>query len=57
MPFRSQAQRGFMYAKHPDIAKRFESETPKGSKLPYHVGGGSKPKKPMAAMFGGKKGY
>lgn len=37
MPFKSQAQRGFMYANHPDIAKRFEAETPKGSKLPYHV--------------------
>lgn len=55
MPFKSQAQRGFMYSEHPSIARRFESETPKGSKLPYKVGGGS-PKKPMAAMFG-KKGY
>lgn len=35
MPFKSQAQRGFMYAKHPEIAKRWEKETPKG-KLPEH---------------------
>ena len=37
MPFRSTAQRGFMFAKHPDIAKRFAAETPKGAKLPAHV--------------------
>lgn len=37
MPFVSQAQRGFMYAKHPELAKEFESATPKGKKLPYHV--------------------
>lgn len=29
MPFRSKAQRGYMYANHPDIAKRWEHETPK----------------------------
>ena len=27
MPFQSQAQRKFMYAKHPDIAKRWEAMT------------------------------
>jgi len=37
MPFKSQAQRAFMYAKHPTIAKRFQAETPKGTKLPKHV--------------------
>lgn len=42
MPFKSQAQRRFMHAKHPGIAKRFEAETPKG-KLPERVG-------PMQAM-------
>lgn len=35
MPFKSQAQRGYMYIHHPEIAKEFESETPKGKKLPY----------------------
>ena len=35
MPFQSQAQRGFMYAKHPKMAKEFESKTPKGKPLPY----------------------
>lgn len=38
MPFRSQAQRGFLFARHPDIAKRFAAETPKGKSLPYKVG-------------------
>ena len=33
MPFKSQVQRGYLYAMHPDIAKRWERETPKG-KLP-----------------------
>ena len=26
-----------MYAKHPELAKEFESATPKGKKLPQHV--------------------
>jgi hypothetical protein len=37
MPFKSKAQRGFMYANHPKLAKKFEKETPKGKNLPYHV--------------------
>ena len=37
MPFVSQAQRGYLYIHHPKIAKEFESVTPKGKKLPYHV--------------------
>jgi hypothetical protein len=37
MPFKSQAQRGYMYANHPELAKEFEEATPKGEKLPYHV--------------------
>lgn len=35
-PFQSQAQRGYMYVHHPEIAKEFEAETPKGKKLPEH---------------------
>jgi hypothetical protein len=34
MPFKSQAQRSYMYANHPKLAKEFERETPKGKKLP-----------------------
>lgn len=51
MPFKSQAQRNFMHAQHPGIAKRFEAETPKG-KLPYHVGKGGDG--PLSKMFGRK---
>jgi len=36
MPFKSQQQRKFMYAEHPDIAARWQKETPKG-KLPKRV--------------------
>jgi hypothetical protein len=37
MPFRSQAQRRYLYAKHPEVAKEFEAATPKGKKLPERV--------------------
>lgn len=34
MPFESEAQRRFMYARHPEIAKRWEKHTPKDKPLP-----------------------
>ncbi len=34
MPFKSQAQRKMMHSQHPEIAARWEKETPKGKKLP-----------------------
>jgi hypothetical protein len=34
MPFKSLAQRGWMYANHPAMAKRWERDTPKGARLP-----------------------
>lgn len=37
MPFKSDAQRGFMFAQHPEIAKRWAKETPKGKDLPDKV--------------------
>lgn len=37
MPFKSQAQRKFMHAKHPKIADRWEGEYPVKKKLPEHV--------------------
>lgn len=37
MPFKSEAQRKMMYAKHPQMAKRWEKETPKGKALPKKV--------------------
>ena len=33
MPFKSKAQKKFMYAKKPKLAKEFEAKTPKGKKL------------------------
>lgn len=37
MPFESKAQRSYMYANHPALAKEFEKATPKDAKLPAHV--------------------
>jgi len=34
MPFKSQAQRRFLHAKHPTIAKRWEHEYPVKAPLP-----------------------
>jgi len=34
MPFKSQAQRAYLYSQKPEIAKEFEAHTPKGVKLP-----------------------
>lgn len=34
MPFKSEAQRRFLYATNPKVAAEFESATPKGKKLP-----------------------
>ena len=37
MPFRSKAQRRFLFAKEPKVAKRWAKETPKGKKLPERL--------------------
>lgn len=37
MPFKSEAQRRWMYANSPAMAKRWEKETAKGKKLPKRV--------------------
>ncbi len=42
MPFKSKAQRKFMYSQNPELAKEFEAATPKGKKLPEHVKKGKK---------------
>jgi hypothetical protein len=41
MPMKSQAQRAYLWANNPKVAKEFEAHTPKGQKLPKRV----KPKK------------
>lgn len=38
MPFKSTAQRRYLYANAPEVAKEFEAHTPKDAKLPGHVG-------------------
>jgi hypothetical protein len=37
MPFESEAQRRWMYANKPEMAKRWEKHTPKDTKLPEKV--------------------
>lgn len=37
MPFKSQAQKGYLYANKPKVAKEFQSKTPKGKALPAKV--------------------
>lgn len=34
MPMKSKAQRAYLWATDPKLAKKFEDETPKGKKLP-----------------------
>lgn len=34
MPMRSQAQRSYLWLRHPELARKFEEETPKGKDLP-----------------------
>ena len=42
MPFKSEAQRKWMYKNEPEMAKKWEQETPEGSQLPEKA----KPSKP-----------
>ncbi len=37
MPFKSKAQRGYLWANEPEVAKEFAAHTPKGAKLPKKV--------------------
>ena len=37
MPFKSSAQRKWMFANKPEMAKRWAEETPKNKKLPKKV--------------------
>ena len=55
MPMKSTAQRGYLWANKPDIAREFESMTPKGKKLPKKVKKKKKAMKKSAAYELGKK--
>jgi hypothetical protein len=37
VPFKSQKQRAYLYAKKPKVAKKFAEHTTKGKKLPTRV--------------------
>jgi len=37
MPLKSKAQRAYLWANDPELAKQFERHTAKGSKLPQRV--------------------
>ena len=37
MPWKSNAQRKYMWAEHPDVAREFEDATPEDAHLPEHV--------------------
>ena len=39
MPFKSEKQRKFMHANHPEIAKRWEKEYIKGGRVKLNAGG------------------
>lgn len=54
MPFKSTAQRNYMYATKPALAKKFSSETPKGKKLPAHVNKVTARKTALSRMAGGR---
>jgi hypothetical protein len=47
MPFKSEAQRRYLYATEPKVAKRWEKETPRNAKLPERV----KRKKPRKSSI------
>lgn len=47
MPFKSEAQRRYLYKNHPEIAAQFEAETPKDAKLPEHVADAAKLRQKM----------
>jgi hypothetical protein len=37
MPFKSEAQRRYLFSQKPEVAKEFAAKTPPGTKLPEHV--------------------
>ena len=42
MPMKSKAQRKYLWANEPEVAREFESKTKKGAKLPNKVKKGKK---------------
>lgn len=54
MPFKSQAQRRYLFAKEPKVAREFAAATPPGAKLPERVT--PKASKLADAYRGGRRG-
>ena len=52
MPFKSEAQRRFLWANEPAVAKRWAEHTPTGKKLPAKVGAQSR--RPKGRGGGGR---
>jgi hypothetical protein len=52
MPFQSEAQRRFLFANHPEIAKKWAHEFPGKKKLPKHK---RKKTRKMTHKRGGKR--
>lgn len=55
MPFKSEAQRRYLYAKEPKVAKRFAEETPRNAKLPARARRKKKSSLLSAYEEGGKR--
>ncbi len=53
MPFKSTSQRAYLALHKPGVAKKFAEDSPKGKRLPYHVGNDGKG--PLSRMFGKDK--
>ncbi len=49
MPFASTSQRAYLAIHDPKVAHEFAAATPKGARLPYHVGKDGKG--PLSKMF------
>ena len=55
MPFKSEAQKKWLQANKPEVAKQFEQETPSNQKLPQRVGKPSDSEKRRRARLLAKK--
>ena len=55
MPFKSEAQKKWLQANKPEIAKQFEAETPKNQKLPQRIGQPSDSERRRLARSNAKK--
>jgi hypothetical protein len=55
MPFKSEAQRRYLYAKEPKVAQRFARETPRNAKLPARAKRKKKSSLLSAYEEGGKR--